>query len=40
TYDNPKQFPEGLKCVIVNGQIAIEKGAITGIKSGKVIRKK
>jgi N-acyl-D-amino-acid deacylase len=38
TFQNPKQFPIGIECVIVNGQPVIEKGAHTGAKSGRMLR--
>jgi len=38
-FDNPYQYSEGIEYVLVNGQIAIEKGMYTGLKSGKVLRK-
>jgi N-acyl-D-aspartate/D-glutamate deacylase len=37
TYDEPKQEPEGIACVIVNGQIAIEEGAHTGAGAGRML---
>jgi len=39
TYQDPHQYPEGIEYVIVNGQIVVEKGKLTGKKPGKVIRK-
>lgn len=39
TFENPYQYPEGIEYVLVNGQIAIEKGMYTGLKAGKVLRK-
>jgi len=39
TYQNPHQYPEGIKYVIVNGQIAVENGKLTGKRPGKVIKK-
>jgi N-acyl-D-amino-acid deacylase len=38
TFQNPKQFPIGIECVIVNGQPVIEKGAHTGAKAGRMLR--
>lgn len=37
TYDFPFRTPTGIDFVLVNGQIAIEKGKHTGVKAGKVI---
>jgi N-acyl-D-amino-acid deacylase len=38
TYENPKSYPKGIKYVIVNGKMAMEKGKNTGRRSGRVIR--
>ena len=38
TFEDPLQSPEGIGWVIVNGEIAAEKGTITGATSGKVMR--
>lgn len=38
TFEDPLQAPEGIGWVIVNGEIAAEKGTITGVTSGKVLR--
>ena len=40
TFLDPHQFPKGIEFVIVNGQIAVEKGGHTGILAGKVLRKR
>lgn len=37
TYDFPFRTPTGIDFVLVNGQVAIEKGKHTGVKAGKVI---
>lgn len=39
TFEDPMQSPEGIRWVIVNGQIAAEDGKITGATSGKVLRR-
>lgn len=39
TYDNPQQYPEGIEMVVVNGEVAVEKGALTGARAGKVLRR-
>ena len=39
TYENPRQYPEGISYVIVGGQVTIEMGRHTGAKNGSVIRK-
>ena len=38
TYDDPKQEPDGIELVVVNGRIAYEKGTHTGVGSGKMLR--
>jgi N-acyl-D-aspartate/D-glutamate deacylase len=38
TYDEPFQYAEGVEWVIVNGQVVIEKGAHTGVRSGRALR--
>jgi len=39
TYASPHQYPEGISYVIVNGQVVVESGRLTGIRPGKVLRK-
>jgi len=39
TYKDPRQFPEGIHYVIVNGQVLLEQGQLRGIRPGKVLRK-
>jgi N-acyl-D-amino-acid deacylase len=39
TYENPRQYPEGISYVIAGGRIAIEKGRHTGARNGIIIRK-
>jgi N-acyl-D-amino-acid deacylase len=38
TYEDPKQKPEGISYVLVNGEIAAENGVVTRATSGKVLR--
>jgi N-acyl-D-amino-acid deacylase len=38
TYDNPRNFPQGLLATIVNGQVVIDGENHTGIKPGKFYR--
>ena len=38
TYDDPKQEPAGIDLVVVNGQVACQRGNHTGIGSGKMLR--
>lgn len=37
TWDNPHQYPEGIDCVMVNGEIVVEHGNITGKLPGRII---
>jgi N-acyl-D-aspartate/D-glutamate deacylase len=39
TFDDPTQPPEGIRWVIVNGELAIENGKIVGATSGQVLRR-
>ena len=39
TYEDPQQKPEGISYVLVNGEIAVEDGEVTGATSGKVLRR-
>lgn len=39
TYENPKQYPEGIEYVFVNGKMAVKKGKPTGIIAGRGLRK-
>jgi N-acyl-D-amino-acid deacylase len=38
TYDDPKQEPEGIRMVIVNGQVACEDGRHTGVGAGRMLK--
>ena len=40
TYDNAFQYASGFHYVIVNGELAIDDGAYTGARAGKVLLKK
>jgi N-acyl-D-amino-acid deacylase len=37
TYDDPQQEPEGIACVIVNGEVAYEDGVHTGAGAGRML---
>jgi len=39
TYVNPHQFPEGIKYVIVNGEVVVKQGKHTGLMQGKALFK-
>ena len=38
TFQNPKQYPEGINYVLVNGRIVIDRGNHTGERPGNVLR--
>ncbi len=39
TYEEPKRYPEGIKRVLVNGEIVVQEGEHTGKRPGVIIRK-
>ena len=39
TFDDPKRLPEGIRAVFVNGKRAVDGGAVTGVRTGKVLRR-
>jgi len=39
TFEDPTQKPEGISWVLVNGQVAVENGLVTGAASGRVLRR-
>ncbi|HEX5012994.1 MAG TPA: D-aminoacylase [Candidatus Limnocylindrales bacterium] len=38
TYDEPRQFPDGIEHVIVNGTLVVDEGAHTGATPGRALR--
>jgi N-acyl-D-aspartate/D-glutamate deacylase len=38
TYEDPLELPRGIEYVLVNGQVAVEEEAYTGILAGRVLR--
>ena len=38
TFEEPRQFPEGIKHVIVSGELSVKNGKFTGLKNGKIIK--
>jgi N-acyl-D-amino-acid deacylase len=38
TYDDPKQEPDGIAAVIVNGSVALDAGQHTGVGTGRPLR--
>jgi N-acyl-D-amino-acid deacylase len=39
TYDEPRQYPAGIDCVIVNGEVAGDSGKQTAARAGRVLRR-
>lgn len=39
TYDDPIQYPEGIRHVLVNGEVVVEEGEHTGARPGRVLKK-
>ena len=37
TFENPHQYSVGFKFIVVNGQLEIDNGQITGVRSGKAL---
>jgi N-acyl-D-amino-acid deacylase len=40
TLDNPRQGPEGIEHVLVNGELVVERGVFNGKMVGRVVRKR
>jgi len=40
TYANPHQYPEGIYYVLVNGQVAVQNGKLTGARPGRVLQRR
>ena len=40
TFDDPNQYPSGITAVVVNGEVAFQKGALSGKRPGKALRRK
>ena len=38
TYEEPMRPPEGIRAVFVNGQLAVDRGQVTGVRAGTVLR--
>jgi N-acyl-D-aspartate/D-glutamate deacylase len=38
TYSEPHHYSEGMKYVLVNGKLVLDKGKLTGVRPGKVLR--
>ena len=37
TYDDPRQFPQGIPCVLVNGPVAVDAAQCTGVLAGQAV---
>lgn len=40
TYDNPRQFAEGIEYVVVNGHTVLRKGQFSEVRTGRALRRK
>jgi N-acyl-D-amino-acid deacylase len=40
TYAEPNQYPVGIEYVLINGQVALEKGKITQVRAGRALRRR
>ena len=40
TFENPIQYPRGIEYVIVNGKVTVEKGRHTGMRAGKILKRR
>jgi N-acyl-D-aspartate/D-glutamate deacylase len=38
TFEDPKQYPEGIDYVLVNGQVVIDNGTHTGALPGRALK--
>ncbi len=39
TWSEPLQHPVGVRAVFVNGQLAVDRGQVTGVRAGRVLRR-
>jgi N-acyl-D-amino-acid deacylase len=39
TYADPRQYPRGIDCVVVNGQVAVAGGVQTEARAGRMLRR-
>lgn len=40
TFAEPNQYPEGVEYVLVAGQVALERGQLTGVRAGRALRRR
>ncbi len=39
TFEDPKRAPDGIRAVFVNGAMAVDGGKVTGVRTGRVLRR-
>ena len=39
TFEAPHQYPVGIETVVVNGVVAVDRSAPTGVRAGRVLRR-
>lgn len=39
TYDDPRRYPDGIEYVIINGEVAVERGKQTAARAGQLLRR-
>lgn len=39
TFDEPKLPSQGIRFVLVNGQVALDEGKVVGVRNGRVLRR-
>jgi N-acyl-D-amino-acid deacylase len=39
TYEEPQRLAEGMRFVLVNGQVAVNEGKLTGVLAGRGVRR-
>ena len=40
TYEQPRNVAQGIRWVLVNGQIAMQEGKLTGVRGGRTVRRR
>ncbi|MDK2882408.1 MAG: N-acyl-D-amino-acid deacylase [Bacillota bacterium] len=40
TFSEPNQYPEGIEYVLVAGQVALDRGRLTGVRAGRALRRR
>ena len=39
TFEEPHQYPIGIKWVVINGKLAVEEGVFRDVRAGRVLRR-